>query len=216
MENQVMKLLLTSAGLQNKTLADALGQLVGKAPGGTKIGFVPTAANVEHGNKDWFVRQITNLYTHGYTWVDVVDISAHGVGWKQRLAEVDVILVGGGNTFHLLDQVRKTGFGDWLTTALTSKVYMGISAGSILVTPSIAIASVDNGDVNVPGITDLRGLSFVPFEVSPHTPESVSHEGNKVYKATIENELYAFDDQSAVAVNGDVVEVVSEGAWVKY
>ncbi len=211
-----MKLLLTSAGLQNKTIATALEQLVGKSPADTKIGFVPTAANVERGNKDWFVRQVTNLYAHGYTWVDLVDISAPSVDWKTRLSEVDVILVGGGNTFHLLDQVRKTGFGDWLHGVLETKVYVGISAGSIIVTPSIAIASVDNGDENIPGLTDLRGLSVVPFEVSPHTPESVSHEGNRAYKATMHNDLYALDDQSALLFDGTNIQPVSEGVWLKY
>lgn len=211
-----MKLLLTSAGVRNKTIADALLSLHEKQVSDVKVGFVSTAANAEPGNKDWFIRQLTNLQLHGYQWIDIVDIAAADVDWRARLALVDVIVMSGGNTFYLLDEVRKSGFDTWLRENLESKVYVGISAGSIIVTPSIAIASIDNGDVNVPAITDLTGLGFVPFEVSPHTPESVSHGGNKAYKATIKNDLYALDDESAIKVEGETVTVVSEGAWVRY
>lgn len=208
-----MKLLLTSAGLSNETIAKTLEELVGKSPSETKVAVVTTAANVEVGNKDWFIRQFTNLHSHGYVWTDAVDISAADVDWKSRLSNADVILVGGGNTFHLLNQARRTGFGEWLAGPIGSKVYVGISAGSILVTPSVAIAGIDNGDVNHVGLTDLSGLGLVDFEVSPHTPENVSHEGNAAYRSTIENALYELDDNSAVAVDDRKVNVVSEGVW---
>ena len=132
-----------------------------------------------------------------------------------NVKDVDVILVGGGNTFHLLNQVRLTGFDELLKTVLEDKVYMGISAGSILATPSIAIASVDNGDENLCGITDLSGLSLVDFEVSPHTPEDVSMKGNEEYSRTISNVLYTLDDNSAIEVNGKEIKVISEGIWHK-
>lgn len=211
-----MKLLLTSAGVRNKTIADTLLDLHKKPVSDVKIGFVSTAANIEPGNKDWFIRQLTNLQSHGYAWIDVVDIAAADVDWRARLAVVDVIVMSGGNTFYLLDQVRKSRFDTWLRENLEFKVYVGISAGSIIVTPSIAIASIDNGDVNVPAITDLTGLGFVPFEVSPHTPESVSHEGNRLYKAASHHDLYALDDESAIQVEDGTITVVSEGAWVRY
>lgn len=211
-----MKLLLTSAGITNQSLANALISLVGKPVEEITIGFIPTAANVEPGNKDWYIAQFTNLQKYGFTWIDVVDISAPGVAWGERLADVDVILVGGGNTFHLLDQVRKTKFDDWLSVNLENKVYVGISAGTIIATPSIAVAGVDDGDVNNSGITDVTGLHFVDFEISVHTPESVSHEGNKKYRETILNELYALDNESGIVVENGKVDVVSEGTWVKY
>ncbi len=211
-----MKLLLTSAGIKNQSIANELIRLVGKDSSQIKIGFIPTAANVEEGNKDWFINQFNNLIKYGFSWIDIVDISAPGTDWKKRLEEVDVILVCGGNTFHLLDQVRKTGFDNWLKENLDKKVYVGISAGSIITAPTIAIAGIDNGDVNIPGITDLTGLSLINFEVSPHTPENVSHEANKKYLETIQNELYAFDDNTAISVEEKAKKVVSEGEWIKY
>lgn len=211
-----MKLLLTSAGITNASIAQALVNLSGMPAGEAKIGFIPTAANTEAGNKGWYIQQLVDLKRYGFVWIDIVDISAAGVDWRGRLERVDIIVVGGGNTFHLLDQVRKTGFGTWLSENIATKVYVGISAGSIIVTPNISIASIDDGDVNEVGISDLVGLSLVNFEVSPHTPENVSHEGNKQYGATISNPLYAMDNQSAIQVVGDRTEVVSEGEWIKY
>jgi dipeptidase E len=210
-----MKLLLTSAGVTNQSIADSLVKLVGKPRSEIKIGLVSTAKNVQYGNADWFTRQFNNLYKYGFNWIDMVDPSADGVDYKFALKDVDVILVGGGNTFHLLNQVRLTGFGEWLKTVLNKKVYVGISAGSILVTPSIAIASVDNGDENLCGISDLRGLSLVDFEVSPHTPEDVSMNGNEEYAKTIKNVLYTLDDNSAIEIDGKEIKVVSEGEWHK-
>ncbi len=211
-----MKLLLTSAGITNKDIAQSLEGLVGKSPTLTKIGFIPTADNVETGNKSFLIGQYDNLRKYGYTWIDIIDPSAEGVNWQERLGGVDVVFVSGGNTFYLLEQVRKSGFNDWLNNMLDHKVYVGVSAGSIIMTPNIAIASVDDGDENYVGLTDLNGLGAVDFEVSPHTPEYVSHEANDEYVKSITNELYAFDDQTAIQVVDSQVEVVSNGKWRHY
>jgi peptidase E len=96
-----MKLVLTSGGISNESIARSLEKLAGKNREETTIGFIPTAANVEAGNKDWFIKYITDLLKYRFTSIDIVDISAAEVDWKTRLADVDVVYVGGGNTFHL-------------------------------------------------------------------------------------------------------------------
>src|SRR3989344_279878 len=107
-----MKLLLTSAGITTQTIANKLLEL---ADGGnTKIGFITTAANAEPGNKDWYINQILNLQKYGFYWIDLIDPSAADIDWKTRLQEIDIVFVSGGNTFHLLNQARKTGFDIWL------------------------------------------------------------------------------------------------------
>lgn len=207
-----MKLLLTSAGIKNQTIADALIELVDKPAPEIKVTVIPTAANPEAGNKDWFIDQFTNLQRFGFSWIDMVDPSADGVDWQKSLEPAEVVFVSGGNTFHLLDQVRKTGFDRWLREALEHKVYVGASAGTILMTPSIGVASVDNGDENIVGLTDLTGLGYVDFEISPHTPEFVSLDANKQYAKTIKNKLYCMDDNMAIKVDGHV-EMVGEGEY---
>jgi len=59
-----MKFLLTSSGLTNKSISKALFDLVGKELNDTIIAFIPTASNVEMGNKEWFIKDLNNIYKH--------------------------------------------------------------------------------------------------------------------------------------------------------
>lgn len=206
-----MKLLLTSAGIRNQDLANALAELIGKPAVETKVGLIPTAENVEAGSKDFLLSQYDSLRSYGYNWIDIIDPSAEGTDWKARLEAVDIIFVSGGNTFHLLNEVRKTGLGDWLRRNIHDKVYVGVSAGSIITTPNISVASIDDGDENLIGLTDLTGLGLVDFEVSPHTPDWVSYEANEEYAQNIPNKLYLIDDETGIKVVDSSVVVVGMG-----
>lgn len=206
--------MLTSAGITTRAIADKLLELIGG--GSKKVGFVTTAMNVEPGSKDNYISQILYLQKFGFDWIDFIDPSAPGVDWKARLGKVGVVFVCGGNTFHLLDQVRKTGFDSWLKANIENVVYVGDSAGSIIATANIGIAPVDNGDENLPGITDLTGLCLVDFEVSPHTPEMVSVQANGEYAKTIKNKLYAYNDRTALSVVNGKLEVINDGEYWEF
>ncbi|AHB42457.1 hypothetical protein RAAC3_TM7C00001G0611 [Candidatus Saccharibacteria bacterium RAAC3_TM7_1] len=210
-----MKLLLTSSGLSKRDIGQALQEMVGKVPSDCKVGFIPTAANVEAYSKDWVIAQLNQLQRYGFYQIDIVDISADGVDWQTRLADCDVLWLTGGNTFHLLDQVRKTGFDEWLKKNIESKVYVGGSASTILMTPTIAIAGFGDQDENLPGLTDLTGLGYVDFEVQSHCDEVRMNEAGE-YAKTAGNPVYALDDLSAIRVIDGVVDVVSGGTWKLY
>lgn len=211
-----MKLLLTSSGIVKSSIAKALAELVGKTPSETKIGFIPTAANAEEGNKDWFINQFVNLWRFGYSSIDIIDFSAADINWRQRLVDVDVVFVSGGNTFHLLNQARKTGFDTWLNEQKDSKVFVGVSAGTILMTPTIEIAGLEPGpDDNLPKISDLTGMNWVNFEIEPHC-DSERFDVVEGYAKGCDNPVYAIDDQTAIKVVDSAVEVVSEGVWRSY
>ncbi len=190
-------------------------QLVDKPASETKVAFIPTAANVETGNKDWVVNQFMGLWRYGFSQIDIVDFSADGVDWKSRLAEADVLFLSGGNTFHLLDQARKTGFDIWLKENIESKVYVGGSASSILMTPIIAVAGLEPGDENLPGLTDLTGLKYVDFEIEPHC-DAAHLESVKDYADTAPNPVYAIDDETAIQVVDGMATVISHGSWKLY
>lgn len=187
--------------------------MVGKAPSECKVGFIPTAANVESYNKDWLISQFGQLQRYGFYQIDIVDISADGVDWRTRLADCDILWLSGGNTYHLLDQVRKTGFDEWLKDALKTKVYVGGSASTVLMTPSIDI--VGEMDDNFLGLTDLAGLGFVNFEINVHCDEA-AFEDTRNYAASRTNAVYALDDLSAIKVVDGEIEVLSGGAWRLY
>lgn len=210
-----MKLLLTSSGLSKRQIGEALQQMVGKAPSDCKVGFIPTAANVEPRNKDWLISQFGQLQRYGFYQIDIVDISADGVDWRTRLADVDILWLSGGNTFHLLDQVRKTRFDAWLKDNIDTKVYVGGSASSILMTPTIAVAGLEPGDENTPGLVDLTGLGYVNFEIEPHCDQA-RLETVAEYAKTSGNPVYALDDLSAIKVVDSNIEVISGGSWKYY
>ncbi len=206
-----MKLLLTSGGVANKAIADELLRLLGKSAAETNVAVVPTAAFVEAGEKSWFVAQFTNLAQFGFTNVDLVEPGLPYTQWRERLAAADVVFVSGGNTYYLLDQSRQNGFVEWLQTELGDKVYVGSSAGSILVTPTILTAS--NGDQNIVGLKDLSGVGLVDFEFLPHVPDFIALELAEKYAAKTKRAFYALDDQSAISVEGEKVKVVGGGRW---
>lgn len=210
-----MKLLLTSSGLSKRDIGYALQGMFDKSPSDVKVGFIPTAANVEPYNKDWVVSQFGQLQRYGFYQIDIVDIAADGVDWRTRLDACDMLWLSGGNTFYLLDQVRKTGFDEWLKENIDSKVYVGGSASTILMTPTIAVAGLEPGDENVPGITDLTGLGHVNFEVEPHC-DAARIESVKEYAATTNNSVYAIDDLTAIKVVDGNLEVISGGSWKLY
>lgn len=210
-----MKLVLTSAGITNTSIADALTSLISKHVNDCKVGFIPTAANMEAGNKDWYIAQLTNLQKHGFNWIDIIELADESVDWKERLESVDIVFVSGGNTFHLLDRFRKSGFDEWLREELDDRVYVGVSAGSIVAAPTIAVADIPPKDRNFAKLTDLTGVGLVDFEVEPHCDEQrftiISD-----YAQKCGNSVYAIDDQTAISVNGDKVQLISEGTWKLY
>lgn len=212
-----MKLLLTSGGISTDDISKALREMVGKPASEAKVCVIPTAANVEAGNKDWFINQFVNLWRAGFSWVDIVDPSAADVkDWKERLAAADVIFVSGGNTFYLLERARESGLMDWLKDNLEGKVYVGSSAGSILAAPTIAVSGVRGADNNINNLQDLTGLGLVDFEFIPHAISFFPEEDMEAYAKSSKYDVYAGDDTTAVKVVDGEAEVLSEGFWRLY
>lgn len=206
-----MKFLLTSS---YSNVAGELPKLLTEKPEDTTVAFIATAANVYEDK--WFVEVDRNkLIEQGFKIkeIDLKSYSTEGL-LEREVADCGVLFVSGGNTFYLLEQVRKSGFGEVLKRlGDTDVVYVGSSAGSIIVTPTIAIAGVEPGDENISGLTDLTGIHLLDFEVSPHSPEMVSHESNQKYRESSFFPLYEIDNRSAVCVVNGQVTVVGEGAW---
>jgi len=216
-----MKFLLTSGGITNKSIAKALVDLVGKKANETKIAFIPTAANVEHGKKDWLINDLYNLQKEGYK-VDIVDFSAIPKEiWEKRLEETDVLFFGGGNTFWLRYCLKKSGLWDLLPELLNTRVYAGISAGSIITTKSLELSESkkiydeDNSLVDDKG---EDGLGFMNFYIRPHLNSSdfpnIRREILEKRAKDIPGIIYAIDDQSALKIVDGKIEIISEGEYL--
>ena len=129
-----MKLLLTSSGITNQSIADALFSLTEKKPEDTTLVFIPTAANVEAGDKSWLINDLLNLKKLNFKSIEITDISAVDEKiWKPSLEGADVLFFEGGNTYHLMNWVEKSGLKNELSEFLKDRVYVGLSAGSMIV-----------------------------------------------------------------------------------
>lgn len=214
-----MKLLLTSAGLSNKSIIVALEKLLGKSCVNVKLAFIPTAANVEAGDKSWLIDDLNNFRNAGFE-VDIVDISAVPKDiWLPRLESAEVLFLGGGNTFHLMHWANKSGLIDLLPSLLKTRVYAGISAGSCIAGPTI-YNSVQNLFGEKYELEIKEGLGLVDFQVIPHlnSPyfENITKENLDNASKDLKEAVYAIDDNSAISVQGNKVEVISEGKWHKF
>lgn len=205
-----MNVLLTSAGLSNKILADTFIRLSPVAIKKAHVAFIDTASQVE--SDDWFVEKDINiLKAIGVQNVTRIDIAQPTKEWFATLVDCDICFIEGGNTFYLLHCFRESGLIDEFGELMSGKLFVGVSAGSIIATPTIAIATVEPADPNNVNIADLSALDMVDFEISPHTNDDVSIEGVKKYAKTAHYPVYAIDDNSAVLVENGNVSVIAGG-----
>ena len=214
-----MKLLLTSSGLTNPSIISALEDLLGKSAQGARLAFIPTAANVESGDKSWMIDDLYRCKNAGFE-MDIVDISALSKEiWLPRLQSAELLLFGGGNTFHLMHWVKKSGLQEELPELLQTRVYAGISAGSCIAGPTI-FNSVQNLFGEKYELDIREGLGLVNVHLIPHlnSPyfEKITEENLREASKDLAEPVYALDHDSAVKVVDNNVEVVGEGKYLVF
>ena len=219
-----MKLLLTSAGVQNASIHDALVELLGKPIAECDALCIPTAGyGHPHGSPGGAWRFVAGkeprspMCELGWKSLGVLELTAlPSIGeerWGPWVREADVFLVEGGDALYLCHWMRQSRLAA-LLPSLDRAVWVGLSAGSMVMTPRVGEEFVETR----PSITgnDLT-LGIVDFSIFPHldypgfTKNTMANaEG---WAARIGGPAYAIDDQSAIKVVDDKVEVVSEGHW---
>ncbi len=215
-----MKLLLTSSGLTNQSIAQALFDLVGKKPEDISLVFIPTASNVEMGDKDWLINDLVNLRKQNFKSIGITDISAVAEKvWRPQLEEADVLFFEGGNSYHLMEWINKSGLVKILPELLQTKVYVGVSAGSMVTNPDLALnISQIAYEEDLDKTEDLAGLNYVDFYSLPHlNSEHFPQVRAVVIKELAQKEtrkIYALDDNSALKIVDGQVEVISEGEYL--
>lgn len=219
-----MKLLLTSNGFSNKSIANALIDLAGKPFNQLKLVFIPTAANIEDEDKQWLIEDLENCRKLGFKEIDILDIDALPAEIiKNRIEKADIIMFGGGDCFYLRDWIWKTGLKEILPKLLETRVYVGISSGSMVTNPVLdfhGLRELFFGYWKDTVPKNEEALGFVNFLVRPHLNSTGFPNMNVEYLEKQAKQypytLYALDDESALKVDGDKVEVVSEGQWKKF
>ena len=132
--------------------------------------------------------------------------------WVPLVRATDVLLVAGGDALYLCHWMRESGLAD-LLPSLTETVWVGLSAGSMVMTPRIGEDFVGwkppSGDDSTLGIVDF---SICPHLVPDGMPGNSMAEAEE-WVANIGGPAYAIDDETAIRVVDGTVDVVSEGQW---
>jgi len=219
-----MKLLLTSAGIKNPSIHDALVDLLGKPIAECSALCIPTAMYghpwVGPGEKVWqFIagqEPRCPMCELGWRSVGVLELTAlpsiDEARWVPVVEETDVLLAAGGDALYLSHWMRESGLAD-LLPSLDETVWVGLSGGSMALTPRIGEDFV--------GWLPPRGgdsaLGIVDFSIFPHVDHPDLTENTMAaaerWAAGLHGPAYAIDDDTAIRVTDGTVELVSEGHW---
>ena len=217
-----MKFLLTSAGIKNASIHDALVDLLGKPIAESTALCIPTATHAL-GRPELAWRFVsgeeprTPMCELGWKSVGLLELAAlpsiDEGDWVPLVQETNALLVNGGDPLYLCYWMRQSGLAALLPT-VRETVYVGLSAGSTVLAPNIGEDFVrwtpptGGGD---------EGLGLVDFSMFPHLdhedlPDNSMADAER-WAAGMTVPAYAIDDETAIRVTDGAVEVVSEGHW---
>jgi dipeptidase E len=218
-----LRFLLTSAGIKNTRIHDALVDLLGKPIAESTALCIPTAGyGHPQSSPDGAWRFISGreprcpMCELGWKSLGVLELTAlpsiDEERWVPWVRETDVLLVNGGDALYLCHWMRQSGLAD-LLPSLRETVWVGLSAGSMVMTPRIG---EDFVGWKPPTGSD-RTLGIVDFSIFPHLDHELLPENTMAaaerWAAGIPGPAYAIDDETAIRVVDGTVEVVSEGHW---
>lgn len=219
-----MNLLLTSAGIKNASIHDALLELLGKPIADSHALCIPTAGYGHPmgtpGGAWRFVagnEPRTPMCELGWKSLGILELTAlPSIGkerWEPWVRQADVLLVNGGDAPYLCHWMRQSGLAD-LLKSLPDIVWVGLSAGSMVMTPRVGDAFVETrppltGDDTTLGVVDFSIFPHLDFPGFPDNTMAAAQE----WASDLGSPAYAIDDQTAIKVVGGVATVVSEGHW---
>ncbi len=239
-----MKLLLTSAGIKNPTIHEALVQLLGKPVSEANALCVATGIYPFSGGP-----QMAYQFISGKSKSPMCQLGWKSLGvleptllpfipkevWMADLQAADVLLVYGGDPLFLRDRMRDSGLAD-VFASLPDLVYVGVSAGSMVLTSHIGETFFGRLPPEAPDIRSEEftitnslgesleltffvtpGLGLVNFSIFPHLESNskpdTTTENVATWASRVPGQMYGIDDQTAIKVVDGDIEVVSEGRW---
>ena len=218
-----MRFLLTSAGITNKTIDDALVDLLGKPIAESTALCIPAGLQPFPGGRSHIYRFISGsapgpMCELGWKSLGVLELTAlHSIKeehWIPEVQEIDALLVWGGSPLYLCYWMRQSALADLLPSLRPETVYVGTSGGAMVATPDFGGETYDDSE---PLTGSARALGLVDFSVFPHLEREdmpdTSLANIERWAAGIRVPAYAIDDQTAIKVVDGTVEVVSEGHW---
>jgi dipeptidase E len=217
-----MKFLLTSTGILNTSIQDALVDLLGKPIAESSALCIPTGVQPFPGGPEHVYRFVTGpICELGWKSLGVLELTAlpsiKKEYWVPAVQEADVLLVWGGSPLYLCYWMRQSGLADLLPSLRPETVYLGTSGGAMVATPDFGGTTYDDSE---PLTGSDKALGLVDFSLFPHLERDdmpdTSLANIEKWAAGISVPAYAIDDQTAIKVVDGTVEVVSEGHWTLF
>jgi dipeptidase E len=226
-----MKLLLTSGGISNNSIRGALIDLLGKPIAESSALCIPTASyGHPMAGPVAACRCISGqeprspMCELGWKSLGVLELTAlptiEETRWVRWVRETDVLLVNGGDPLYLCYWMRQSGLAD-LLPSLRETIWVGMSAGSMVMTPNIGEDFViwkpptDERAIHGDETLGMVGFSIFPHLDNPDLPGNTMAHAER-WAAGMPVPSYAIDDQTAIKVVAGAVEVVSEGHWKRF
>jgi dipeptidase E len=239
-----MKLLLTSNGISNTSIHNALVDLLGKPVAESNALFIPTAIYPYTSGAVMAWKAISgkipsSLSNLGWKSLGVLELTAlpsiDKKAWVPAVEGADALLVWGGDPLYLSYWMQQSGLTDLLPSLRREAVYVGVSAGSMAASSIFGetysnprsgsgnalkseniVFDTPNGEIGAIFIT-AHGAGMVDFALIPHLDHQdhldASMANAEKWAAKLPLPVYAIDDQTAIKVVDNTVEVVSEGHW---
>ena len=215
----MMKYLLTSGGVKNPSIYNALLELLRKPVAESNALCIPTASyghpQVNPSNAYRFItgKSPAPMTELGWKSLGILELTAlptiEKERWVRWIDETDVLLVDGGDALYLCYWMQQSGLAEILPTL--DKVWVGVSAGSMVMTPRIGEEFIN---WKSPDGSD-RTLGIVDFSIFPHLdlfPDNTMANAEK-WVAKLGIPGYVMDDETAIKVVNGEIKVVSEGRW---
>jgi len=202
-----MKLLLTSDGLSSRKIQKEFLKLLDKPASETKVLVMHTLRL--KGHIKYLKRIRRQLISLG---IKKNNISAANITENikaSKFKNFDVFFSCGGNTYYILDRVRKTGFDKFIKKFVKSdKFYIGLSAGSIIIHKTIEIAGWGtNRDINEFGLRNLKGIGITNIAIFPHCDKKREKEVS-FFKKQAPYPIVALKDRQALLINGKTKRLI--------
>ena len=201
-------IILTSTGLSADAVRQAAEKYFSILPH-KSVAIVTTAAKDKENSKYSKLTE-SQFKDADFSVIDFVDIENNP---QVNFSKYSVIYVCGGNTFKLLKCVRETNFKDAIEKLLErGGVYIGVSAGSIILAPTIKAAVTIDPDPNIVGISDFSGLNIVNFEIHPHYEQEEESEIADYEKTTSRRVVRLTDTQALIVSDNNNEFTQKKGA----
>lgn len=203
-----MKLVLCSEGFSTPNTVQACVELVGKPQDQIRVAIINEGFAVEKGGKRWVLDNLNDVSKNFPAELDIVNLLALPIEEvENRINNCDVIFVVGGNTDYLMHVYNKTGFTKLLPKLLETKVYVGSSAGSMVLGKRVSTAAYqeiygEDDDFDITEYMGLVDLAIKPHLGSPHFLNNRPDVLERVGKG-LDFPVYALRDDSAIVIDGD-------------